>query len=65
MTRRAAFKQHDVTRAIRAAVKAGLPPGSFSVEIHNGALRILPIAANQALDAAQDAEQRMREAFGE
>lgn len=31
MSRRAAFKQSDVTRALRAAVAAGLKPCGFTV----------------------------------
>jgi hypothetical protein len=65
VTRRAAFKQSDVTRLVRGALKAGLPVGSFKVVVENGQPVLLPIAANEPSDAAADAERRMREAFGE
>lgn len=65
MSRRAPFRQVDVARAVRGALKAGLPAGSFSVEIQEGAIRLLPIAANTPLDAASEDERRMRDAFGE
>jgi len=65
MTRRASFTQADWTRAIKGALKAGLPVGSFKVAVENGALAILPIAANQSLNDADDMERRMQDAFGE
>lgn len=65
MTRRAAVRQADVSRIVRGALKAGLPVGSFSVEVVDGVVRLLPVAANAPFDAADDAEKRMREAFGE
>ncbi len=65
MTARARFKQSEVTRMIKAALAGGLPVGSFKVVVENGLPVLLPIAANDPLDAAQDAERRMRDAFGE
>lgn len=65
MTARAAFRQADVTRLAKGALAAGLPAGSFKIVVENGQLSLLPIAANTPSDAAEDAEQRMREAFGE
>lgn len=58
-------RQADIARVVRAGIKAGLPPGSFTVEVRGETVRLLPIAANSPLNAADDAEQRMREAFGE
>lgn len=45
MSRRAPFTQADYTRAIKGALKAGLPVGSFEVVVENDRLRILPINA--------------------
>ena len=65
MTKRATFRQADVTRAIRGARAAGLPDGSFKIEIVDGRITLLPIAANEPLNAADDVERRMKDAFGE
>jgi hypothetical protein len=65
MTARAQVRQADVARIVRGALKAGLPPGSFSVEVVDGIVRLLPVAANAPSDAASEAERRMKEAFGE
>jgi hypothetical protein len=45
MSRRASFSQTDVTRAIRGAQAAGWPEGSFLVEVGDGIIRLLPVAA--------------------
>ncbi|MGQ3018766.1 hypothetical protein [Phenylobacterium sp.] len=58
-------RQADISRVVRAGIKAGLPAGSFTIEVVGETVRLLPIAANSALNAADDAERRMREAFGE
>jgi hypothetical protein len=65
MTRRAAFKQSDVTRLAKGALKAGLPVGSFKIVVEDGQLALLPVTANDPSDAASEGERRMREAFGE
>lgn len=65
MTRRSAFRQADVTRLVRGALKAGLPVGSFKVVVENGTPALLPIASNEPSDSAAEAERLMREAFGE
>jgi hypothetical protein len=48
MTRRASFTQADYTRAIKGALKAGLPVGSFKVTVEAGVLTILPVAQSDA-----------------
>jgi hypothetical protein len=65
MTRRAPFKQSDVTRLAKGALKAGLPVGSFKIVVEGGVVTLLPLTANDPSDAAADAERRMRDAFGE
>lgn len=65
MTRRAAFRQADASRLIKAAIAAGMAPGTFMVKVVAGELQLLPIAANSTLDPAEAAESRMVEAFGE
>lgn len=64
MTARAAFKQADVTRLVKGALKGGLPVGSFKVGVENGQPVLLPLAANEPSDDAAEMERRMREAFG-
>lgn len=63
--RRAAVRTNDVARMIAGALKGGLPVGSFKVVVENGLPVILPLAANAPLNEAEDAERRMRDAFGE
>lgn len=41
MSRRADFHQADLTRAIKAALDAGLPLGQFVVEAGDGVVRVL------------------------
>lgn len=65
MTRRATVRQADVARVIGGALKAGLPAGSFTVEVVDGIVRLLPVAANEPLNVAEDMERRMKDAFGE
>lgn len=48
MSRRASFTQADYTRAIKGAIRAGLPVGSFKVVVEDGRLTILPIAQAEA-----------------
>lgn len=65
MTRRAAFRESDVTRLVRGAIKGGLPVGSFKVVVEDGNPVLLPISANDPANAEDDDARRMREAFGE
>jgi hypothetical protein len=64
VTAPAKVKQADVARVIRGALSAGLPAGSFSVEVVDGVVRLLPLAANAPLNEADEMERRMRDAFG-
>lgn len=64
MTKRAVIRQADVARVVRGALAGGLPAGSFAVEVVDGAVRLLPIAANAPSDDADELSRRMREAFG-
>lgn len=63
MTAPATIRQADVSRVIRAALKAGMPPGSFTVEVVGRTVKLLPIAANAPSDDAAEMQRRMREAF--
>lgn len=56
MTRAATFTQTDVTRAVKGALKGGLPPGSFEVLIDRraGALRIVPVTTAPTPPAGED-----------
>lgn len=64
MMARVAFKQAEVTRMIKGAIAAGLPPGSFKVVHKDGELSLLPTDAADPLDEAADLERRMKDAFG-
>jgi len=44
VTTKATVRQSDVSRIVAGAIKGGLPVGSFSVEIGDGFIRLLPIA---------------------
>lgn len=46
-------RQVDIKRAIRAAIAAGMAPGSFTVEIGDGSIRLLPANESRA-DAIND-----------
>lgn len=65
MTRRATVRQADVKRVVKGALDAGLPIGSFSVEVGDGVVRLLPTAANSPSNDDADLARRMREAFGD
>lgn len=60
---RAAFRQADVTRAIRGVRKLGLPIREVVVD-RNGSIHVLTGLEDAAPSEAEDLEQRMREAFG-
>lgn len=64
MTRRAAFRQSDVARLIKGALKGGLPVGSFKVSVENGLPVLLPANASDPLPSAQDAEDAWDRALG-
>lgn len=54
MTQRAAFKQADATRALRAAMKAGLRPSECVID-PSGAIRLVfsdgaPVSTGNPLD---------------
>lgn len=65
MTRRASFRQADVTKLIRGAIAGGMPVGSFKVVAEEGRLTLSPVASREGADDAADMARRMREAFGE
>jgi hypothetical protein len=64
MTRRAAFRQADVTRLIKGALAAGLEPGTFSVVVRADSISLMPAASVGELDPAADMSRRMKDAFG-
>ena len=63
MSAKAAFRQADLTRAVRAVERAGAR-GKYKIVVDNGVVSLLPIDGAPASDA-EDSERRMREAFGE
>jgi hypothetical protein len=65
VTKPSTFRQSDVSRAVRGAIKGGLPVGSFKVVVENGRVEVLPIAANESPDPGAAAARKIREAFGD
>lgn len=67
MTARATIRKADVARQaeglMKAALRAGLPVGSFEVVVEGDRVRLLPAAANEPLDEAAEMERRIRGAF--
>ena len=54
------FRQTDIARAVAGAIKGGLPPGTFSVEIlRSGSIRILPATPATSNDEA-DLDDELR-----
>lgn len=64
MTRRAAFRQSDVTRLVKGALKAGLPVGSFVISVENGRPTLLPVRQAADLSSDQKAEDEWDKALG-
>lgn len=65
MSARAAFRQADVTRLVRGAIKGGMAAGSFKVTLEDGRPVLLPIEGGAALSEAERVERAMKDAFGE
>lgn len=49
MSAKAIVSQADITRVVRGALKAGLPAGSFTVEVGDGIIRLLPVSPAEAV----------------
>lgn len=49
MSAKPTVRQTDVSRIVAGAIKGGLPVGSFSVEIGDGIIRLLPIAPGSSV----------------
>lgn len=64
MSRRAAVSQADLSRAIKGAIKGGLPVGSFKVVVENGTYTILPADPITPPPSANDAEDAWDRAVG-
>lgn len=61
---RPAIRQADVARVIRGALSAGLPVGSFSVEVGDNVIRLLPVAPAGAQGPSDDGEAEWDKALG-
>ena len=61
MKPRAAVRQAEITRAIKAMEAAGYARGSFKVVIEGGAITLLPVDADR--DEAADIGRRIEEAM--
>lgn len=57
MTCRVHVSQAQVTRVVRGALAAGLPMGSFTVEVGDGIIRLLPTMPGVALPSAESAAE--------
>lgn len=64
MTRPAAVRQADVSRIVRGAIKAGMPAGSFTVEVVDKTIRLLPVAPGAALTSPDSGEAEWDKALG-
>ena len=61
MKPRAAIRQADITRAVKAMEAAGYARGSFKIVIEGARLELLPIDADR--DEAADIGRRIEEAM--
>jgi hypothetical protein len=64
VTRRAAFKQSDVTRLVKGALAAGVPVGSFKIAVDNGRVELLPVSGADAQPPAGQADEDWDKALG-
>lgn len=58
---RAAVRQADITRAVKAAENAGWARGSFKVVVEGAAITLLPVGGDQS--EAEDIGRRIEGAF--
>lgn len=64
MSKRAAIRQADVSRIVRGAIKAGMPAGSFVVEVVDGIVRLLPAVPGVAVPSGDTGEAEWDKALG-
>jgi hypothetical protein len=65
VTARLAFRQADLSRALKGARKGGVEVGRIEVDPRTGAITLFPAGQVREDREADDVERRMEEAFGQ
>lgn len=64
MTKRAVFRQSDVTKIVKGLVAAGVPVDGFEFIVEDARLRVLPTSGARAQRPADEADDDWDRALG-